>query len=67
MQASALSKMLPFILTLTLTVTLTLTPTPYPDPNPNPNQASALSKMSHQFHRGARAARRIQMWQQARK
>ena len=29
-------------------------------------KASALSKMSHQFHRGARAARRIQMWQQAR-
>lgn len=28
-------------------------------------KASALSKMSHQFHRGARAARRIQMWQQA--
>ena len=46
---------------------LALTPTPNPDPNPNPNQASALSKMSHQFHRGARAARRIQMWQQARK
>ena len=28
-------------------------------------KASALSKMSHQFHKGARAARRLQMWQQA--
>lgn len=28
-------------------------------------RASALSKVSKQFHRGAREARRLQMWQQA--